>query len=266
MDNSRKREWHIGLFFNLGLGLALTTLFLFGGPSFFFSRKLHYFFSAPNAQGLIRGGKVLVAGITAGSVVQTSVDAKNAAVRVDIEVNPKFISSIRDDSYVSLATQGVLGDKVVMIQPGSPEHPELATNAELPTRPSPSLQQLLVEGDVFLQHLDQLTVGVNQWLNGLGSTDNSKHIGLSAAQTLRNLSLLTERLSHLNIEGVNSSITSLSSILGKIDHGNGALGGLINDPELYDDVKKLIGESNENRIIRNVVRRSIKQSEKRPRD
>jgi phospholipid/cholesterol/gamma-HCH transport system substrate-binding protein len=59
---------------------------------------------------------------------------------------------------------------------------------------------------------------------------------------------------------------NLNSILGKIDHGSGSLGALVNDPELYDAAKSLMGEANQNRIVRNLVRKSIKEADKEKAD
>lgn len=263
MRKANRNVWQVGLFFNIGLALVLIVLFSFGGPTYFFSRKLHYHFNELSAQGLSSGAKVLVAGVNAGTVSSIHVDSGSATVRVDIAIEPKFISSIRGDSYATLATQGVLGDKVVMVQAGSPTQPELKDNSELAARPTVSMDRLMAEGDVFLQHLDQLTLVISQWVGGLGSKERSKQIAMDAAQTMRNLAQITERIKHLDFDQLNESLKKSSSILGKIDHGNGAIGGLINDPQLYDDVKKLIGESNENRIIRNLVRQSINDAEKK---
>lgn len=52
-------------------------------------------------------------------------------------------------------------------------------------------------------------------------------------------------------------------ILGKVDHGSGTISAFLNDPELYDNVKSLVGEANENRIVRNLVRKAIKDSDQK---
>jgi hypothetical protein len=39
------------------------------------------------------------------------------------------------------------------------------------------------------------------------------------------------------------------------------MGALINDPGLYDNVKALVGQANRNRILRNLVRQTLRDSE-----
>lgn len=260
MEKRLKTELRVGLFFNFGIALVLVVLFFFGGPSHFFSKKVHYRFSEENAQGIVKGAKVEVAGVRAGIVDQVKIDEKNSKVTVEVEIEPHFQSFIREGSYVSMETQGVLGDKIVMLQPGSPENPLLADQAILPTRTAVSINQLLAQGSGFLQHLDHLTVGIDQWIDGLGPKDHAKQMGINAGQTMKNLSELTHRLKGLDVRKIDLALSNLDSILGKIDHGSGSLGALVNDPELYDAAKSLMGETNQNRIVRNLVRKSIKQA------
>jgi phospholipid/cholesterol/gamma-HCH transport system substrate-binding protein len=260
VEKRLKTELRVGLFFNLGIALTLVVLFFFGGPIHFFSKKLHYRFVEENAQGIGKGTKVEVAGVRGGIVDQVKIDASTSKVTVDIEIEPHFRSFIREGSYVSTETQGVLADKIVMVQPGSPEKPLLPDQTVLPTRTAVSINQLLAQGSGFLQHLDHLTVGIDQWIDGLGPKDHAKQMGINAGQTMKNLSELTHRLKGLDVRKIDLALSNLDSILGKIDHGSGSLGALVNDPELYDAAKSLMGETNQNRIVRNLVRKSIKQA------
>jgi hypothetical protein len=90
-----------------------------------------------------------------------------------------------------------------------------------------NMNVLLAHGDLFLRHLDQLT----------------------------------DRLKQLDVATLDQSLVSLNSILAKIDHGNGSLGAFVNDPDLYDAAKSLMGEANSNRIVRNLVRQGIKDAD-----
>ena len=58
----------------------------------------------------------------------------------------------------------------------------------------------------------------------------------------------------------------LNSILEKIDQGQGTVGAMINDPGLYDDAKALVGQVNRNRIMRNLIRQTIKDNKDKVKD
>ena len=66
---------------------------------------------------------------------------------------------------------------------------------------------------------------------------------------------------------VKSAINHLNSILEKIDQGKGSVWWrLINDPGLYDDAKALVGQVNRNRIMRNLIRQTIKDNQEKAED
>ena len=52
----------------------------------------------------------------------------------------------------------------------------------------------------------------------------------------------------------------MNQIFEKINNGTGTIGALVNDPGLYDEVKALFGGANRNRVIRNLVRQTVKGS------
>jgi phospholipid/cholesterol/gamma-HCH transport system substrate-binding protein len=48
----------------------------------------------------------------------------------------------------------------------------------------------------------------------------------------------------------------LNSILAKVDTGEGTIGLLLNDPTLYEDLKRLVGGANRSAVVRTLIRMS----------
>ena len=53
----------------------------------------------------------------------------------------------------------------------------------------------------------------------------------------------------------------LNSILAKIDTGEGTLGLLLNDPTLYEDLKRLLGGAQRSAVVRTLIRMSAGDKE-----
>ena len=53
----------------------------------------------------------------------------------------------------------------------------------------------------------------------------------------------------------------LNSILGKVDHGEGTLGLLLNDPTLYEEVKLLVGGANRSTVVRSLIQMVMPEEE-----
>lgn len=234
MNKRHKSELRAGLFVNLGAALLMLALFFFGSRLKFFWKPIHYAFFLDNAQGLISGSKVYMAGIDAGKVDHVSLDREKNLVRVDFDLSPEYQESVRQESYVELSTQGVLGDKVVLVFPGNPKKPEIPPGEDIPIKSSSSLNQLVARGDTLVHDLDHLILNLDHFSTKL-NTD-------------------------LSFKKATDALSKIDSILGKLDDGQGTLGAFINDPGLYDDAKALVGEANNNRILRNVVRQSVEEA------
>lgn len=234
MITRHRSELRAGLFINLGLALIAVALFFFGNHVWF-QKTAHFHFVLQNAEGLLSGTKVYVAGIDAGKINSISLEPQTNDVRIDLEISERFRNSIHRDGGIELNTQGVLGDRAVFIDPGNPREPVIREGLEIPVRETAGLKSLVSGGDKLMRDLDGL---------------------------IGNLNRFATRLNHdVNLGRVDDTIGKLDSILGKLDSGQGTMGALINDPSLYDDAKALVGEANQNRILRNVVRKSIEDAE-----
>jgi phospholipid/cholesterol/gamma-HCH transport system substrate-binding protein len=82
------------------------------------------------------------------------------------------------------------------------------------------------------------------------------------AQSAKNLASATAKLNE-GLEGpqLKGAVRNLNGILEKINNGTGTLGALVNDPGLYYDARSLMGGANRNRIIRNLVRQTVRTAE-----
>ena len=58
------------------------------------------------------------------------------------------------------------------------------------------------------------------------------------------------------------STTSLSSILQKIDQGEGTIGALINDPSVYEDLKSMMGGAKRSTVLKYFMKQFIDSGDK----
>ncbi len=237
MSAEQHHELKVGAFIAMGLGLTLLAIWLIGSTQNLFARRDPYFIVVKDAGGISQGAKVTISGLNAGSVESFSL-SRDGSVRVNLSVSKRFEGSIRQDSIADVSTEGVLGDKLIAIAAGSEASPALSLGSEIPTRKESSIQSLLHQGGRLATEIGVLVRDLD-------------HLSVEVRRQVKN--------GHLS-----GSLQKIDSILGKIDQGNGTLGGLVNDPKLYDDVKAIIGEGNDNRIVRNIVRNSVKSAEPHP--
>jgi phospholipid/cholesterol/gamma-HCH transport system substrate-binding protein len=258
-------EIKVGIFVSIGLGLVMLAILVLGGNENLTVRKSRFTAHFPDVEGLITGSKVVVGGIQIGTVDKVGFDFDQHNIQVSFNVARSNASWIRKDATAQISTQGVLGDKFVMINPGSKEQPELPDGSDIPSAASQNLTQFINKGDQLMANLNSLTATLDHILKNFEHNGRSDQFFSNITNTSKNLSLLSEKLNK-ELEGgiyLKSSLKNLNGILQKVNDGTGTLGALVNDPGLYDDAKALLGGANRNRIVRNLVRQTIRESEEK---
>ncbi len=264
MKKHVETEIKAGIFVSIGVGLAMVSVLALSGPRNFFTRNYDYTVHFSRVDGLMTGSKVILNGVPVGTVNSIHFDKKNRNIEVLFSIASHSTDLIRKDSTVEIATQGVLGDKYLSINVGSNDEPILAPNSDIPIRQSSDITQFLSQTDHLLISLNEISSAINRLLRAFEADNRSEVFFKGIASTAKNFSQASEKLNQeLNQIQIKTSINNLNHILAKIDNGTGTIGALINDPTLYDDIKALFGGINRNRIIRNLVRQTIKNSKEK---
>ena len=203
------------------------------------------------------------AGVKAGTVHEIRLEPSSRSVKVAVKIGAGYVDSIRQDSTASISTHGVLGDKVVAISAGDPALPALPPGSSIPSEPVSTFSSLFGgKGDQLMDKMNDIAGHLDELLASATEKGKSRILMDNLISATKNISSATGMASkQLNGMKLKSAVDSLDSILAKMDHGNGTVSGLLNDPQIYDDTKALIGESNQNRIVRNLVRKSIKDAQ-----
>lgn len=256
----------VGIFVSIGLGLILAAILVLGSTESLLTRKNRYFTHFQAVDGLIQGAKVVIGGVLVGTIESTGFDLTTRNIKVTYTVSKDATVWVKSDSTVEVMTQGVMGDKYLSINAGSPEQAILPDGAEIPFRAGKDLMQFLSKGDNLMVSLNSIATTLDRVLKNFESAGRSEAFFAGLATTSKNLAVATERLKTELAQGgkLTESLAAISSILEKIDNGSGTVGALINDPSLYDDLKSLLGGANRNRIIRNLVRETINNNSKTP--
>ncbi len=260
-------EVKVGLFVSLGLVLIMLSILILGSTENLMTSQNHYKSRFQNVEGLIQGSKVVLSGIQVGTIEKMeyqgqSYDGQPGSVLVAFSVAKEYSQWIKQGTIAEIQTQGMLGDKYIFLVPGSPDQPTLPNLAEIPGKQSKDISQFVSKGDQLMISLNSIATNLDDLLKNFQSGNRSEMFFQGMASTARNLSLASDKINH-QLAGIHLETTqkSLNRILEKIDNGTGTVGQLINDPGLYDDVKAFMGEANQNRIVRNLVRQTIKKSE-----
>lgn len=245
-------EIKVGIFVAIGIALIMITILLLGGGSELFERNITYSTKFVQIEGLVEGANVKVAGIRVGQVKEVSLDNDKGIVDVKFTVRAKFQDSIHEDSTVAIQTQGVLGDRYLVVSVGSPGSPVAPEDAVLKSEPPKDLKD-------YLTGADQVIARINASLGHLENILGNFNRDSRSEVFFRNMTTASTSFND-GTKSMRASMAHLDSILKKIDSGHGTIGALVNDPSLYDDMKALLGGANRNRVLKYFIQKSVEDS------
>lgn len=258
MNHSLEVEVKVGVFVSLGVLLIALTILLLGGGSFF-SSSVTYSARFSAVEGLMVGGSVKLMGVRVGKIERIHMENNPSRVLVEFNVAKEYTGSIHEDSTVSVQTMGVLGDKFLVISPGTSGVPVAQLGVELKTELPKDLKDYLGSADAIMERLKSTLAHVDNILGNFDRDSRSEIFFRNLAAVSSNMNAATSKMP-VKMNDFYDSITKMSSVMSKIDRGEGTIGALINDPTLYDDLKTLLGGANRNKVLKYFVRKSVEDS------
>lgn len=241
-----------------GLLILAVGLFLVGRTGHVFGERYRLVTLMHTAQGLVRGAAVQLAGQNVGQVDEVQLiepgrrPPGGEAVAVWLAVNREVQSQIRADSEARLRTQGLLGDRVIDIRPGTAEASVLADGDTLRAAGSLDLDRVFEEGAAAVSDLavvaSDLADLTRRLLAGEGTLgqlvvddalySRSVELAVALEALLDGASDPGTTLGRLLADdqlyrSVSGAVASLDSLAEELARGNGTLGRLLTSDSLY---------------------------------
>ena len=130
MKISGAQKIKTGAFVLLSLLLLLAFVFLIGRQKNMFASTYTVYASFKNISGLKEGNYVRYAGINVGNVDNISI-LNDTTVLVMLMLQKKIQPHIKEDATASIGSDGLMGDKLIAISPGSYTSPVVKDGGKL---------------------------------------------------------------------------------------------------------------------------------------
>lgn len=117
-DSPKRRGIIVGIFIFLGLVFLLAGILAVGNLHSTFVKKIEVTAVFDNVNGLMKGNNVWFSGVKIGTVSKLSFFGESQ-VKVDFKIDEKSQPFIRHDSKVKISTDGLIGNKIIVIYGGT---------------------------------------------------------------------------------------------------------------------------------------------------
>jgi len=188
-----KFKVRLGLFVAGGLVLFVLAIFIIGKQKNLFNPVYKLSSTFYNISGLQVGNNVRFSGINVGTVDNISI-INDSTVRVDMSIKKEVKQFIKTDSEVAIGSEGLIGDRLLIITQGSSdatlakEGQQLASKEPVETDAiMASLQVTAGNAEIITQQLAEIMVKINSGEGTLGRLIQDTTIAQNLNQTIVNL-------------------------------------------------------------------------------
>ncbi len=162
----------LGVFVSIGLLLFISAIYFIGRKQKLFSSTFKVSGIFRDISGLQVGNNVRFSGITVGVIENIEMIA-DTAVRVDLSIEETARKFIKKDAKAIIGSDGLMGNKIVTILPGTNGKKEIENNDFITTSAPVSFDDILVKlketGNNAANITEDLAVIVNNIREGRGT-------------------------------------------------------------------------------------------------
>jgi phospholipid/cholesterol/gamma-HCH transport system substrate-binding protein len=267
----------LGIFTFIGTVLLIIGIFVIGSKHLLFREAFELKAYFQTVEGLRIGAPVRLTGIDVGAVKSIDFLADTVSkIIVTMRINSDVQQFIKKDSKASIETEGLVGNKVLIISGGSAQVPHVENGDFISVKMPMTYAEIIEETQGILSYIKEITkefstilVKVNEGEGTIGQLINDKRLYRSIDQATQTANItmlgLTQSLEDVTgvvtelgrsvvevITGVDTVIKRIDNLVVRVNQGEGVLGALISDKSGYDSVKAIINNliitSNEARL------------------
>lgn len=174
----------------VGLILLVLAVFLIGNRKNLFDRTFNVQVKYTNVSGLQAGNFVRFTGINVGTVESIRI-LNDSTVNVTLALQESVQKFIKKDAYASIGSDGLMGDKIVIIEHGSPDAPVIKENEYIEGEDPVEMSSILARmGDVadnatiLTGNLAEIVYKVNNGEGSLGRLINNDRLARNLEGTI----------------------------------------------------------------------------------
>jgi phospholipid/cholesterol/gamma-HCH transport system substrate-binding protein len=284
MENHTPRfKARLGIFIAGGIAIFVIAIFIIGKQQNLFNPVFKITTNFYNVSGLQAGNTIRFSGIDVGIVNNIKI-INDSTVQVNMLIKKTVQQFIKADSYASIGSEGIIGDRIIIITQGSTNSPVAEDGQHILSKEPietddimKSLKTSAESAEVITLQLSEIMMNINSGQGMLGRLIQDSTIAENVNLTIENFKKSSEGLDQtieITKENVFAFMESLQKtaaktevasnqlgeIMTKINNGEGAIGMLIRDTTIVNNIDETIINLKESSIGLNENMEALKQN------
>jgi phospholipid/cholesterol/gamma-HCH transport system substrate-binding protein len=236
MTQNSNFKYKLGMFVIVGLAIFVVTIYFIGKSKNLFGSTIALNAKFKNVSGLKEGNIVRFSGINVGTIKSIEF-VSDSAVVVNFVIQQEVQQYIKTDANASIGSDGLMGDKVLTISPGSSSNKVVKDNALIGSTVAVEMEDLMKGLQKSIDNAGVMTTELAIFTKKMNNNDGM----LSKLMTDEKFAnSLTNTL--LNLE---SSSSNFSTFTDKMNNKNSTLSKLVTDEKMGKVVDSTVRNLNE---------------------
>lgn len=238
MNRENKRSVLVGLFVLIGIIILVLGIMTLGGQQKKFVKAIHVKAVFDNIGGLQPGNNIWFSGVKVGTVRKINFFG-DSQVEVEMNVEEKVVEFIRKNSKATISSDGLIGNKIIVIYGGTTDYPPVEEGDQLeaimPLDTDKMMETLQENNKNLVEITDDLKLLTGKLAAGEGIV-GAVMTDPVLAQNFRTI------LTNLERASVNSNkmIADLNNFTGKLNKKGTLMNELVSDTEMVPDLKETL--------------------------
>jgi phospholipid/cholesterol/gamma-HCH transport system substrate-binding protein len=235
---NNRRGIIVGIFIFLGLAIFIVAVLTLGTQHKTFEKAISVKAIFDNVNGLQKGNNIWYAGVKVGTIKKVLLTG-NSLVEVTMSIEEHSSKFIRKDALAKISSDGLIGNKIIVIYGGTPQYPTIQPGDELKIEKLLNTEELMKtlskNNDNLLEITNGFKIVSQRMAEGKGTigkllTDESLVNNLDAT-------ILTLRRSSANLEKFSTSMSNYTAQL----HNKGTLANdLVSDTIIFNRLRSTV--------------------------
>lgn len=232
----------VGIFVFLGLAILVIAVFTLGGQKKTFVKTVTINAVFNDVGGLLKGGNIWFSGVKVGTVKKINFYG-NSQVEVAMSIEQEAQSHIHKDAKAKIGSDGLIGNKIVIIYGGTAAAPVVEKNGFLTVEKALSTEDMLATLQAnnlnllsITNHFKSISKSIDSGKGTLGTLLNDPAIANKLSVTVNDLQTT---MANFKAASVNSKtvLSNLQNFSGKLNEPGNSMHDLVTDTAIYTNIK-----------------------------
>ncbi len=232
---NNKRATIVGIFIFLGLAIFILAILTLGSQQKTFEKSVTVRADFDDVNGLQKGNNVWFSGVKIGTIRKVSL-AGNEKVQVTLNIEQKSKQFVRKDAKAKVSSDGLIGNKIIVIYGGTLQSPEIQAGDMLGVEKLKTTEEMMNTLQQSNDNLLDITTGFKTISNGLAEGKGTVGKLLSDDRLINSIYATTNSLQQASIK-IERLSNSMSNYANKLQTKGSLANELVTDTVLFGQLR-----------------------------